>query len=198
MRLPHALSSTIPLCLVLAVLTAGGAGIAADSAAPDGYRMDLYRAPTPDSVPGGARVDTAGLQWLLAGPDRPVLIDVMAAAIARQPAPVWLVPEPRMSLPGSTWLPNVGYGELAAETEAYFRHHLERLTGGDHARAIVFYCIADCWMSWNAVRRAASWGYTAIYWYPGGTDDWREAGLALAPACPVPLDPGSGPDCPGS
>ncbi|WP_225889870.1 PQQ-dependent catabolism-associated CXXCW motif protein [Indioceanicola profundi] len=162
---------------------------------PAGYRTEMYRAPTPDSVPGGTRIDTAQLQALLAGPGGAVLVDVMAAEIAREPAPVWLVPETRMHLPGSTWLPNVGYGELAAETEAYFRRHLERLTGGDRNRALVFYCIADCWMSWNAVKRAAEWGYTKLYWYPGGTDDWRDAGLELVPACPLPLQPGSGPDC---
>ena len=31
-------------------------------------------------------------------------------------------------------------------------------TAGIHGRPIVFYCLADCWMSWNAAKGAASWG----------------------------------------
>ena len=182
----------------VAPVTAGSAlddGFGVTSPA-DGYRMENYRAPTPESVPGATRLDTSGVRNLLSREGGAVLLDVMAAEIARQPAPVWLVPEPRLHLPGSIWLPNVGYGELAAETEAYFRNHLDRLTGGDRTKALVFYCIVDCWMGWNAAKRAAEWGYGRVFWYPGGTDDWRAAGLPLVPACPEPLQPGAGPACP--
>ena len=41
-------------------------------------------------------------------------------------------------------------------------------------------------MSWNAARRAVAWGYSAVHWFPGGTDDWRDAGNALQPVSPVP------------
>ena len=70
---------------------------------------------------------------------------------------------------------------LAAET------HLERLTSGDRARAIIIYCQADCWMSWNAVRRAAAYGYSAIYWLAEGTDGWRDWDGAFEDSTPVPL-----------
>ena len=33
--------------------------------------------------------------------------------------------------------------------------------------------------------RAALWGHAAVYWYPGGTDQWREDGGATVPAEPV-------------
>ncbi len=36
----------------------------------------------------------------------------------------------------------------------YFRRSLERLTGGDKNKSIVFYCDPNCWMSWNAAKRA--------------------------------------------
>jgi rhodanese-related sulfurtransferase len=44
-------------------------------------------------------------------------------------------------------------------------------------------------MSWNAAKRAVSWGYTDVLWYPDGTDGWQEAGLPLAEARPA-LNPG--------
>ena len=34
-------------------------------------------------------------------------------------------------------------------------------------------------MSWNAAKRLAALGYTAVYWYPEGTTGWEEAGLPL-------------------
>jgi hypothetical protein len=49
----------------------------------------------------------------------------------------------RRNIPGSVWRPNTGYGELAAETENYFRFGLERITQSDIARFLVFYCLRD-------------------------------------------------------
>jgi PQQ-dependent catabolism-associated CXXCW motif protein len=102
-------------------------------------------------------------------------------------AAAWLPNEPRLGIPGSVWLPNVGYGRLEPHIDAYFRANLERITGGDRTRCLLFYCKADCWMSWNAVRRAASYRYACLYWYRDGTDGWSAAGLPLEEAEPVPL-----------
>ena len=41
-------------------------------------------------------------------------------------------------------------------------------------------------MSWNAAKRAASWGYKQIYWYPDGIDGWDAANLPTADAEPAP------------
>jgi PQQ-dependent catabolism-associated CXXCW motif protein len=84
-------------------------------------------------------------------------------------------------------LPNVGYGRLEPPVLAYFKDNLERLSGGDKAKPIVFYCIVDCWMSWNAIKRAAASGYSNLYWYPEGTDGWQEAGFPLSVCEPEPL-----------
>ncbi len=84
-------------------------------------------------------------------------------------------------------MPNVGYGELSAEFELYFRDNLARLTGNDRSRPLVFYCEADCWMSWNAAKRALAYGYDMVIWYPEGTEGWRAAGLPLEAAEPVPM-----------
>ena len=99
----------------------------------------------------------------------------------------WLPNKPRYHVPGSVWLPNVGYPELSPEMDDYFRANLQRLSGGDLNRGLLIYCIADCWFSWNAVKRAASYGYTKLYWYRDGTDGWREAELPLQLGNPVPL-----------
>ncbi|MDX1605914.1 MAG: PQQ-dependent catabolism-associated CXXCW motif protein [Candidatus Competibacterales bacterium] len=157
----------------------------------DGLRSTRYRAPTPATVPHGTVLDTAGLVRLLAEAD-PVLIDVQAVVVRPELAEFglsWLPSRPRLHIPGSTWLPNVGYGTLAPRMETYFRDNLARLTGGDRDRPVVIYCVIDCWMSWNAVQRAAGYGYCRLYWYRDGTDGWAEQGLPLVEAEPRPLKP---------
>ena len=93
----------------------------------------------------------------------------------------------RRDIPGSVWLPDTGYGELAMETENYFRLGLERVTQNDGAKLLVFYCLRDCWMSWNAAKRALALGYKNVAWYPDGTDGTgRPAGLPSQEVKPEP------------
>ena len=96
---------------------------------------------------------------------------------------VWR-PKPRDDIPGSVWLVDTGYGELAPVMERYLLDGLADLTGGDKTKPVVLYCQRDCWMSWNAAKRAIAHGYTAIHWYPDGTDGWAEAGYPLERAEP--------------
>lgn len=153
---------------------------------PDGYRMGEYRAPVPRTLRGAVVLDARSLAALMAE-RQPVLIDVMPQP--RKPADrpddkLWLEPR-RDDIPGSVWLPNSGLGELPPETAAWMASRLEALTGGDKARPLVFYCARNCWMSWNAARRAVvELGYTAVHWYPDGPEGWREAGHRLAEAVP--------------
>jgi PQQ-dependent catabolism-associated CXXCW motif protein len=158
-------------------------------AEPAGYRLDDYRAPTPATIRGGTALDTAALQRLL-GETGVVLIDVLPhppKPATLPPGTLW-IDKPRDNIPGSVWLPEVGRGDLAPEIEAYFRRNLARLTAGDADRPLVFYCLAQCWMSWNAAKRALEWGYHRVYWYRDGTDGWTAAGLATARSTPVPID----------
>ena len=74
----------------------------------------------------------------------------------------------------------------ARRLEQYFRTQLSGATKRRSDIPIVFYCLADCWMSWNAAKRAASWGYKQVYWYRDGTDGWEAAKLPLVEAKPVP------------
>ena len=53
----------------------------------------------------------------------------------------------------------------------------------------MIYCQADCWMSWNAAKRALSYGYTNVAWYPDGTEGWERAHLADEESQPEPRTP---------
>ena len=96
----------------------------------------------------------------------------------------WTIAKQRMSLPGAIWLPEVGRGRLAEGIGAYLE---TRLSERAARRAVVVFCTADCWMSWNAARRVADLGYET-WWWPLGVDGWTDAGRELAPVTPVPVD----------
>ena len=158
---------------------------------PAGYRMTDFRDPVPCALTGATVVSTEALRLRMER-DSPLLVDVLPAPRRPEGLPEgtpWLPPT-RRNIPGTIWLPNTGFGELPVEEETYLRTNLERLTGGDRSRSIVFYCLAQCWMSWNAARRALAWGYASVIWYPDGTDEWEAAGLPLAESSPVPRGAG--------
>ncbi len=155
-----------------------------------GYRIEHYRAPVPDEAPGSTRVWVDDVERLVAE-QSVILLDVMAATGLGPDAKTgrWRISKPREHIPGSVWLPDVGKGRLDRRLETYFRRNLRRLTNGDPSRAILIYCQADCWMSWNAVKRAAEFGYTNLYWFAEGTDGWKDWDGRLVPAKPVSLEP---------
>jgi PQQ-dependent catabolism-associated CXXCW motif protein len=171
--------------IALAVLLLGPA-LAPIPPEPPGYRTEDYRSPTPATLTGATAIGSAEAVALWSG-KAAVFIDVMPQPPrpANLPAgTLWRQP-PRESIPGAIWLPNVGFGELAPETEAYFRHGLAAATGNDPSRPVVIFCMRDCWMSWNAAKRALSYGYTAVYWFSDGTDGWRAAGQSLVQVEPA-------------
>ena len=154
---------------------------------PTGYRTEDYRAPVPDTLAGARVLSTKGAEAIWRAKSG-VFIDVLP----RPPKPPNLPPgtvwrdKPRFNIPGSIWLPDTGYGALAAATEEYLRQGLARATGGNRAALVVVYCQADCWMSWNAAKRTLSYGYSNVAWYPDGTDGWQEANLPTSEAQPEP------------
>ncbi|MEO0359785.1 MAG: PQQ-dependent catabolism-associated CXXCW motif protein [Pseudomonadota bacterium] len=159
---------------------------------PADYRHDDYRAPVPATIAGGVAVGPEAAHELWAAGVG--FIDVMP----RPPRPANL-PErtiwrdkPRDTIPGAIWLPNVGYGAIAEETADYFRRGLEKATVGDKARPVVIFCLEDCWMSWNAAKRAIEWGYEAVRWMPEGTDGWALWDYPLERAEPEEPQPGTG------
>ena len=176
----------VPLCCLLPMLFATTV-FAEDNLplfGPDGYRQRLYRSPTPASIEGARTVDTAELQALLETRPRPALIDVYRRQhlFGR-----FVADEAHHNLPGSLWLANTGDGTLVAPWSDYFTAQLQRASRGRQDWPLVFYCRSDCWLSWNATRRARSLGYTRLYWYREGIDGWQQAGLPLEPAEPVAL-----------
>ena len=179
--------------LVLALSLARFSTCMADDAVFDpitGYRIARYRAPTPESVPGGKRIMAADVRELV-NVYRAILVDVMPSEGGR-PNPEtgrWHLLKPHLNIAGSTWLADVGQGVLTPDQSRYFSDNLARLTRGDRSRAIIFYCKADCWMSWNAVRRAAALGYQNVYWLSEGIDGWSDWGGDLVDAQPESMRP---------
>jgi PQQ-dependent catabolism-associated CXXCW motif protein len=140
---------------------------------PEGYREDDYRAPVPDTLSGATVVNPEEAYALWQSGDV-AFLDVLPRAPKPDKLPegtIWHE-KPRHSIPGALWLPNVGYGAIADVTAAYFRAGLTKATAGDMSHPVLFFCLEDCWMSWNAAKRAMSYGYTHVYWLPEGTDGW--------------------------
>ncbi|TPN70054.1 PQQ-dependent catabolism-associated CXXCW motif protein [Mesorhizobium sp. B1-1-1] len=153
---------------------------AGEIAEPRGYRMDDYRAPVPPTLQGARVVTTAEAEALWRA-KKAVFFDVMPNTPKPTNLPAGTIwrDKVRKDIPGSTWLANVGYGAISQETTSYFRQGLEAKAGTDRSRAILFYCMTNCWMSWNAAKRAIEWGYSSVIWYPLGADGWEGANLPL-------------------
>ncbi len=146
---------------------------------PHGYFVGAYHSPVPLTLQGATVVDTAQAHvlWL----KHQIFVDVLPQA----PKPAGLPPgtifrvKPRRYIPGSIWLPDTGYGQLSGKMQFYFEDGLQKVTHGDKAKTLVFYCLKDCWMSWNAARRAMQLGYRHVVWYRDGTDGWGAAQFPL-------------------
>jgi len=154
---------------------------------PDEYRADNYRAPVPATLKGARVLTTAEAETIWRAGSG-VFIDVLPRPPKPQNLPegtIWRE-KPRRNIPGSIWLPDTGYGKLAAATEDYLQRGLDRASGGNSTRLLVIYCQADCWMSWNAAKRVLSYGYSNVAWYPDGTDGWERTDLPLADSQPEP------------
>jgi PQQ-dependent catabolism-associated CXXCW motif protein len=181
----------VSIRIVTAALAFGWLTIAACAqepvAEPDGYRMEDYRAAVPATL-AGARVLTTGEAAAIWRDKTGVFVDVLPRAPkpANLPAETVWRDKPRLHIPGSIWLPDTGYGRLAPETERYLQDGLARATGGNRGALVVLYCQAGCWMSWNAAKRAMSYGYSRVAWFPEGTDGWEQADLPLVDARPEP------------
>lgn len=166
--------------LAVAIVACAGPARSGDVKEPAGYRMDEYRAPVPDTLQGAKVVGTKEAEALWRE-KRAVFIDVMpnTPKPANLPAGTIWKDKVREGIPGSIWLANVGYGAISGETADYFRKGLEASTASDKSRPILFYCMTNCWMSWNAAKRAVEWGYSSVIWYPLGADGWESAKLPL-------------------
>ncbi|ADZ69448.1 PQQ-dependent catabolism-associated CXXCW motif protein [Polymorphum gilvum] len=166
--------------LVSVLCVAGAAGQAGGVAEPDGFRGEPYRAPVPETLEGAQVLDDAGAHALWLG-GQAVFVDVLPKTErpANLPAGTLWRDKPHVSIKDAVWLPGTGYEALHPDVEMYLKQGLEAITGGDRDKPLVIFCLADCWMSWNAAKRAVSYGYRQVYWYPDGVDGWDFSGHPL-------------------
>ena len=145
---------------------------------PDGYRNQDYRSPVPAALRGATVLTTAQAHALWETKSA-VFVDVLPQAPKPKNLPndsIWRDP-PREDIPSSVWLPDTGYGELTPAMQDYFLTNLKKAARAD--LALAFYCRRDCWMSWNAAKRALALGFVSVDWYPEGVEGWSDAGFPL-------------------
>ena len=150
----------------------------------DGYRIAHYRSPTRQPPPGVTRIAPAAAAQLRADRDA-LFIDVVPAEGGHKDANGrWQLASVRLSIRGAHWFPESGRGALRPNVVSWFTRGVARLSKGRKNRPVVVFCLADCWMSWNAARRLNTLGYTQVWWLAEGTDSWRDMGLPLLPVIP--------------
>jgi PQQ-dependent catabolism-associated CXXCW motif protein len=164
-------------------LLAAAAG--AHVAEPAGYWMGPTRGPVATTVKGGKVIHTRELAALLKADDV-MVVDVSDAP--KRPdhmaaGAVWL-PVPHPVIPGGVWIPGAGLGAIPPAIDKLFRERLAMGTHKDPTHELVIYCHESCWLSWNAAKRAISYGYKSVYWFPDGMEGWRGAGLPTVVAEP--------------
>ena len=144
-------------------------------------RRPPYHGPTPRGIPGAQVLKTAELKAMMETAAPPLAIDVASGA-------------GHDSVRNAVWLDGAGHvgsraggrADFIDAIQARLADDLARLSGGDKSRALVFFCVdSECWLSYNTALRAAALGYTRVYWYRGGIEAWRAAGLPLAPLRPA-------------
>lgn len=173
---------------MLAILVAAAA---APPAAPapafdaEGYRISAYRSPVPSPPEGVAAVTEAELAALISR-DGAILIDVTPAEGGHfDPATgAWRLAAPRFSLPGAAWFPEAGRGRPDPRIARWFMAQVTALARARPDKTLVLFCLADCWMSWNAALRLRRAGFSRIAWFAEGSDGWREAGRPLVEVQP--------------
>ena len=153
---------------------------------PQGYWMGAAHGPVATTLHGGTVIHARRLAQLLKA-GGVVVVDVSEAP--RRPAnlaagAVWL-PVPHPVIPGSIWIPGAGLGAIDPGIERLLRERLAQSTGNDYAHPLVIYCHRNCWLSWNAAKRAISYGYSHVYWFSDGMEGWRAAGFPTASAAPL-------------
>jgi PQQ-dependent catabolism-associated CXXCW motif protein len=176
--------AVIAACLVLCSRAACAEAATEELFGPDGYRIAHYRGPVPGPPAGVHRIDAAAVARLRPDVDA-ILIDVFPAEGGHREADgSWRLASPRPSIPGAHWFPEAGRGMLDPDIGQWFERGVARLTGHSKKRMVVTFCLADCWMSWNAARRLRAMGYANVWWFAEGTNGWRDLDHPLVPATP--------------
>lgn len=143
-----------------------------------GYRLTAYRGVVGSVPEGVTRIDVHQAVSLRG---KAVFLDVTPAEGAvRDATGRWHLALPHATIPGAHWFPEAGRGVPPPGIGHWFADGVRRLTRGRGDARIVVFCLADCWMSWNAARRLRRAGYTRISWFADGIDGWKESGRPVA------------------
>jgi PQQ-dependent catabolism-associated CXXCW motif protein len=174
--------------LGIAIMLAGAAASAPASAPlfdAAGYRVARYRTVVDRSPPGVARIGARAVARLVAQ-NAAILVDVMLTEGGHfDPATgKWRLAAPRASLPGAHWFPETGRGDVSPRLAAWLVGRVSALAAARPRATVVVFCLADCWMSWNAALRLRRAGVRRVRWYADGTDGWRDLGRELVEVAP--------------
>lgn len=154
---------------------------------PAGFRGEPYRDAVPVTLTGAQVINTARAMELHG--QGVAFLDVLPRKKRPEnlpPGTLW-VEEVHHTIPGAKWLYDTGYQQLSPAEAARLEDGLTAATGNDKSAPVVLFCKADCWMSWNAAKRAVTMGYSAVNWFPDGVDGWTAGGGDLVVAVPDPL-----------
>lgn len=149
---------------------------------PADFQGEPYRAPVPATL-AGARVVSPS-EAVALHQQGVAFIDVLPRQIRPENLPkgtIWRAP-PHLTIPGALWLHDTGYQRISPVEGARLAEGLARASHGDKAAPLVIFCKADCWMSWNAAKRAVALGYSGVIWFPEGVEGWQAQGGKLAAA----------------
>jgi PQQ-dependent catabolism-associated CXXCW motif protein len=177
---------TRPILSSVLLLTVFGLPAAATPVPePQGYWLGADHGATPDRITGGTVIHTAALAALI---KRQSVSIIDVSAMPRRPEGLspntpWM-PLPHSVISGAVWLPDLGDSVLSPVRDSWLRDRLAALSGRD--RPLVLYCHPQCWRSWNAAKRAISFGHSQVYWYPDGIEGWQSAGLPTSRAVEEP------------
>lgn len=148
----------------------GAAGEAQDfgvSPTPQLRPSEQLHAYTPTSIPGGKVIGTQQLSQLLQRRQGDVMLLHAFGGMEHLPGAIAVAPASQG-------------GGFDDEVQREFGQYLKQATGGDLQKMLVFYCAGvQCWGSYNASLRAIRMGFRNVYWYRGGLDAWRQAGLPV-------------------
>jgi PQQ-dependent catabolism-associated CXXCW motif protein len=195
-RAHRALACVLMFVAAPLAMAAGAAGPVTE---PAGYWTGDVNAPTPTTLHGATVVNAKQVRHLLTA--GAVVIDVSNAPHRPEhlaPGAPWM-PTAHPGIPGALWVPGAGMGIVPVSVETYFRARLAASTGGDFSHPVVIYCHSRCWLSWNAAKRAVSYGYRNVSWFPKGIEGWRASGqptMELKPLQPPAASPSKTPAAP--
>lgn len=153
-----------------------------------------YALPTPLHVDRVTTIATREFKSMIDKEDKLVVIDCRDIPATCRGRPEEDCGSQTLSIPSAYWFPGAGIG--TAITDEYQKKFIGRLSRYccQRSQPLVFFCYGkNSWLSVNAAIRAASAGYSRVYWYRGGRAAWRAANLPITPVIfigtlqPIPL-----------